>query len=203
MFLSGLGMTGYTGYFWMSDIGEPKAEDTVVVSAASGAVGSIAAQVAKLAGAIVIGIAGGPEKCAYLTDNLNLDAAIDYKSEDVSEVLRVVCPDGIDLYSDNVGGDILSAILNQINYQGRIVVCGGISQYDDFGNAAGPANFMSVVTHSLKMQGFTMRDYMHRVPEALEWLVPAWKDGRIKFREHIVEGIESFPDALHTFSDVY
>jgi len=195
-FLSGLGMTGYTGYFGMSDIGQPKKGETVVVSAASGAVGSIAVQVAKLSGARVVGIAGGPDKCRYLTDDLGLDAAIDYKNSDVDTALKANCPDGVDLYFDNVGGDILSAILDQMNYQGRVVVCGGISQYNDFGNATGPASFMTIVTHSLKMQGFTMRDYMHRVPEALDWLVPAWKEDRIKFREHIVEGIENFPDAF-------
>ena len=196
LLLSGLGMTGYTGYFGMTDIGQPQEGETVVVSAASGAVGSIAAQAAKLAGARVIGIAGGPDKCGYLIEELGLDAAIDYKKGDINAALSASCPDGIDLYFDNVGGDILSAVLNQINYQGRIVVCGGISQYDDFASAAGPANFMTVVTHSLTMRGFTMRDYMHRVPEALNWLVPAWKEGRIKFREHIVEGIENFPEAF-------
>ncbi|WP_164118582.1 NADP-dependent oxidoreductase [Sphingorhabdus sp. Alg239-R122] len=196
LFLSGLGMTGYTGYFGMTDIGQPKDGETVVVSAASGAVGSIAAQAAKLAGAHVIGIAGGPDKCSYLTDELGLDGAIDYKRDDVEAALHANCTNGIDLYFDNVGGDILSAVLNQMNYQGRIVVCGGISQYDDFAGATGPANFMTVVTHSLTMRGFTMRDYMHRVPEALGWLVPAWKDGRIKFREHILEGVENFPDAF-------
>jgi NADPH-dependent curcumin reductase CurA len=195
-FLSGLGMTGYTGYFGMTDIGKPQEGETVVVSAASGAVGSIAAQIAKLAGARVVGMAGGPNKCGYLVDGLGLDAAIDYKKGEIDAALKANCPDGIDLYFDNVGGDILSAVLNQMNYQGRIVVCGGISQYDDFASAAGPANFMTVVTHSLTMRGFTMRDYMHRVPEALEWLVPAWKEGRIKFREHIVEGVENFPDAF-------
>jgi NADPH-dependent curcumin reductase CurA len=192
-FLSGLGMTGYTGYFGMSDLGEPKEGETVVVSAASGAVGSIAAQVAKAAGARVIGIAGGPEKCAYLLDELSLDAAIDYKAGDIGEALAQACPDEIDLYFDNVGGETLEAVLGLMKYQGRIVVCGAISQYGDFAGAQGPANFMSVVTHSLQINGFTMRDYMHRVPEALEWLVPAWKDGRLKMREHIVEGIENFP----------
>ncbi len=194
-FLSGLGMTGYTGYFGMSDLGRPKEGETVVVSAASGAVGSIAAQVAKDAGARVIGIAGGPKKCAYLLDELGLDAAIDYKGGDVDEALAQACPDEIDLYFDNVGGETLEAVLGLMKYRGRIVVCGGISQYGDFAGARGPANFMSVVTHSLTIRGYTMRDYMHRVPEALEWLVPAWKDGRLKMREHVVEGIENFPDA--------
>lgn len=195
-FLSGLGMTGYTGYFGMSDLGRPKEGETVVVSAASGAVGSIAAQLAKAAGARVIGIAGGPTKCSYLVDALGLDAAIDYKSVDVAEALAQNCPDEIDLYFDNVGGETLEAALGLMKYRGRIVVCGAISQYGDFAGAQGPANFMSVVTHSLSIHGFTMRDYMHRVPEALEWLVPAWKDGRLKMREHLVEGIENFPDAF-------
>lgn len=195
-FLSGLGMTGYTGYFGMSDIGQPKEGETVVVSAASGAVGSIAAQVAKLAGARVIGIAGGPKKRAYLTDEFGLDAAIDYKNEDVGKALKAACPDEIDLYFDNVGGGTLEAVLGLMKYRGRIVVCGGISQYGDFAGARGPANFMSIVTHSLLIRGFTMRDYLHRVPEALAWLVPAWKEGRLKMREHVVEGIEHFPDAF-------
>ena len=194
-YLSGLGMTGYTGYFGMSDLGEPNEGETVVVSAASGAVGSIAAQYAKLAGARVIGIAGGPKKCAYLLDELGLDLAIDYKNNDVGEALAKACPDEIDLYFDNVGGPTLEAALGLMKYRGRIVVCGGISQYDDFAGARGPANFMSVVTHSLTIRGFTMRDYMHRVPEALEWLVPAWREGRLKMREHVVNGIENFPDA--------
>ncbi len=194
-FLSGLGMTGYTGFFGMSDLGRPKMGETVVVSAASGAVGSIAAQVAKAAGARVIGIAGGPEKCAYLQAELGLDHAIDYKNCNVGDALAKACPDEIDLYFDNVGGETLEAVLGLMKYQGRIVVCGAISQYDDFAGALGPANFMSVVTHSLTIRGFTMRDYMHRVPEALGWLVPAWKDGRLKMREHVVEGIEKFPDA--------
>lgn len=194
-FLSGLGMTGCTGYFGMSDIGEPQEGETVVVSAASGAVGAVAAQVAKLSGARVIGIAGGPEKCAYLLDELRLDGAIDYKQGDVRDALKRACPGEIDLYFDNVGGETLEAVLGLMKFQGRVVVCGAISQYGDFANASGPANFMSVVTHSLTLRGFTMRDYMHRVPEALGWLVPAWKSGRLKMREHVLQGIEKFPDA--------
>ena len=195
LYLSGLGMTGYTGYFGMMDIGMPQADETVVVSAASGAVGGIASQLAKRVGARVIGIAGGPEKCAYLTDVLGLDAAVDYKNENVQASVRAAAPDGVDLYFDNVGGDILDTLLTQMNYRGRIVVCGGISQYADWDAAKGPANYMRLVTHSLTMRGFTMRDYMHRVPEALSALASGWADGSIKFREHVLEGIESFPDA--------
>ena len=194
-FLSGLGMTGYTGFFGMSDIGQPKEGETVVVSAASGAVGSIAAQVAKAADARVIGIAGGAQKCAYLREELRLDEVIDYKEGDIAAALTLACPDDIDLYFDNVGGETLEAVLGLMKYKGRIVICGAISQYGDFAGARGPANFMSVVTHSLSIRGFTMRDYMHRVPEALAWLIPAWKEGRLKIREHVVEGIENFPDA--------
>ncbi|MEP0391897.1 MAG: NADP-dependent oxidoreductase [Erythrobacter sp.] len=194
-FLSGFGMTGYTGFFGMSDIGQPKPRETVVVSAASGAVGSIAAQIANAAGARVIGIAGGPEKCAYLQSELGLGHAIDYKNCNVGDALKKACPDEIDLYFDNVGGETLEAVLGLMKHQGRIVVCGAISQYADFAGAQGPANFMAVVTHSLSIRGFTMRDYMHRIPEALEWLVPAWREGRLKMREHVVEGIEKFPDA--------
>ena len=195
LYLSGLGMTGYTGYFGMMDIGIPQAGETVVVSAASGAVGGIASQFAKRAGARVIGIAGGSEKCAYLTDVLGLDAAVDYKNENVQVGVRAAAPDGVDLYFDNVGGDILDTLLTQMNYRGRIVVCGGISQYADWDAAKGPANYMRLVTHSLTMRGFTMRDYMHRVPEALSVLASGWADGSIKFREHVLEGIRSFPDA--------
>ncbi|WP_299079305.1 NADP-dependent oxidoreductase [uncultured Paraglaciecola sp.] len=195
-YLAGLGMTGFTGYFGMTDIGQPQAGETVVVSAASGAVGSIAAQVAKLAGARVIGIAGGPEKCAYLLDTLKLDGVIDYKNDHMPSALKRECPKGIDVYFDNVGGATLDAVLACINYQGRIVVCGAVSQYADFANVSGPANFMTVVTHSLKIQGFTMKDYMHRVPEAFSYLLKAKQTGDIIFREHIVAGLENFQSAL-------
>ena len=201
LFLSGLGMTGYTAYFGMMDIGAPQAGETVVVSAASGAVGGIASQLAKRAGARVIGIAGGPEKCAYLTDVLGLDVAVDYKNDEVQAGVRAAAPNGVDLYFDNVGGDILDALLAQMNYRGRIVVCGGISQYADWDAAKGPANYMRLVTHSLTMRGFTMRDYMHRVPEALNALTSGWADGTIKFREHVLEGIESFPNAYEMLFD--
>lgn len=195
-YLSGLGMTGYTGYFGMTDIGQPKEGETIVVSAASGAVGSIASQVAKLSGARVIGIAGGPQKCAYLKDTLKLDGVIDYKNEDMHEALKRECPKGIDVYFDNVGGETLEAVLGRINYQARIVVCGAISQYGNMAEAQGPRNFMAVIAQSLKIQGFTMKDYMDRIPEAFMYLLQAKTKGEIVFREHIVEGIENFPAAM-------
>lgn len=195
-YLSGLGMTGYTGYFGMMDIGKPEPSKTVVVSAAAGAVGSIAAQVAKMAGARVIGIAGGPIKCAFLKEELLLDGAIDYKSENIGEGLARECPDGIDIYFDNVGGEILDAVLARINYKGTIVVCGAISQYADWHKQQGPKNYMQLIAQSAKMQGFTMKDYMHRIPEAVAALSVAQKKGELIFREHVVDGIESFPQAF-------
>ena len=127
--------------------------------------------------------------------SLTRDPLRDIADGEIAEALAQACPNEIDLYFDDVGSETLEAVLGLMTYQGRIVVCGAISQYGDFAGAKGPANFMAVVTHSLTIRGFTMRDYMHRVPEALEWLVPAWKDGRLKMREHVVEGIENFPDA--------
>ena len=195
-YLSGLGMTGYTGYFGMMDIGQPEPGKTVVVSAAGGAVGSIAAQFARNAGARVVGIAGGPTKCSFLMDELKLDGAIDYKNEDIGEALNRECPEGVDIYYDNVGGEILDAVLARINYKGTIVVCGAISQYADWHSQKGPKNYMQLIAQSAKMQGFTMKDYMHRIPEAITALLTAQKKGDVIFREHIVEGIESFPKAF-------
>lgn len=196
LFLSGLGMTGYTAYFGMMDIGRPKAGETVVVSAAAGAVGSMAAQLAKNAGARVIGIAGGAEKCRYLSETLKLDAAIDYKSENIAARLDELAPDYIDLYYDNVGGEILDLALARMKYQGRVVVCGAISQYGDMDNQQGPTNFMQIVTQSIKMQGFTMRDYMHRIPEAVDALAAGLQDGSLISRQHILDGLEWFPDGF-------
>lgn len=195
-YLSGLGMTGYTGYFGMMDIGRPEPGKTVVVSAAAGAVGTIAAQLARNAGASVIGIAGGPDKCTFLKDELKLDGAIDYKNEDIGDALTRECPDGIDIYFDNVGGETLDAVLARINYKGTIIVCGAISQYADWQNQVGPKNYMQLIAQSAKMQGFTMKDYMHRIPEALTALATAQKKGELIFREHIVEGIEKFPESF-------
>lgn len=205
LYLSGLGMTGYTAYFGMLDIGQPKAGETVVVSAASGAVGSVAAQLAKNAGARVIGIAGGPEKCRYLTQELGLDGAVDYKAGNLNEQLKALTPNRVDVYFDNVGGEILDALLLRMNYKGRIVVCGGISQYgaqsQSQGEVKGPSNYLVMVAQSLTMRGFTMKDYMHRVPEALPVLAKSWSQGDLKFREHVVEGVENFPEAFEMLFD--
>jgi NADPH-dependent curcumin reductase CurA len=194
--LSVLGMTGFTGYFGMLDIGRPRAGQTVVVSAASGAVGSVAAQIAKREGARVMGIAGGPEKCAYLTDDLGLDGAIDYKAGPVADRLKAETPDGIDVYFDNVGGEILDAALMRINQGARIVLCGGISQYADMAEASGPDNYLQLISKSGTMRGFTMMDYMHRIPEAFADLSSWVADGSLHHRQHIIDGLENFPEAF-------
>ncbi len=196
LFLSGLGMTGYTAYFGVTDIGRPQPGETMVVSAAAGAVGAIACQVGRIQGARVVGIAGGAAKRAFLLEELKVDAAIDYKAGDIARQLAVAAPDGIDVYFDNVGGEILDAVLGQINRHGRIVVCGGISQYGDMDLVRGPSNYLQLIAQSARMQGFTMRDYIDRIPEAFMALA-GWRGaGKLVFREHVVKGIERFPEAF-------
>ena len=195
-FLGGLGMTGFTAYFGLLDIGQPKAGDTVVVSSAAGAVGHIVAQIAKLKGCRVVGIAGGPEKCNYLRDELKLDAAIDYRTNNLASDLQAATPDGIDVYFDGVGGETLDTVLGMANRHARIVACGAISGYVDPNGPRGLANYTKVITQSLMIRGFTMVDYMHRIEEAFVDLLTWEHEGKIVFREHILEGIESFPRAL-------
>ena len=196
LFLSGLGMTGYTAYFGVMDIGRPMAGETMVVSAAAGAVGSIACQIGRIQGARVIGIAGGADKCAFLLDELKVDAAIDYKKGDIAQQLADVTPNGVDVYFDNVGGEILDAILGRINRHGRIVVCGGISQYGNMDEVKGPANYLQLIAQSARMQGFTMRDYLDRIPEAFMALAGWRGEGTLVIREHLLSGIEQFPAAF-------
>ena len=195
-YLSGLGMTGYTAYFGLLDVGKPQAGQTVVVSAAAGAVGSIVCQIAKIKGCRVVGIAGGEEKTQYLKEALGVDAVIDYKAGPIASALKVAAPQGVDVYFDNVGGDILDAVLMQVNRHARIVVCGGISQYLDIEQVRGPANYLQLIAQSATMQGFTMRDYMSRVPEAFMALAGWNAKGEVKFRDHVLKGIESFPQAF-------
>ena len=195
-YMSGLGMPGYTAYFGLLDIGKPQEGETVVVSAASGAVGHIVCQIAKLKGCRVIGIAGGPEKCAYLRNELGVDGVIDYKTEDLQTALKVHAPDGIDVYFDGVGGETLDSVLTQINRHARLVICGAISQYGDMHNMKGPGNYMQLIAQSGTMQGFTMRDYMARIPEAFMAIYQWHQAGKIQFHEHILEGIEQFPEAV-------
>ncbi|MGA7294616.1 MAG: NADP-dependent oxidoreductase [Terriglobales bacterium] len=194
--LSVLGMTGMTAYFGLLDTGQPKPGDTVVVSAAAGAVGSIAGQIARIKDCRVIGIAGGPDKCRYIAQDLGFDAAIDYKSENVRKSLRNHCPDGIDVYFDNVGGTILEAALANLARGARIVICGAISQYCNTGPTAGPSNYMSLLTNRAMMKGMLVMDYFDRYPQAGAEMAAWMAAGKLKSREDIVEGLATFPETL-------
>jgi NADPH-dependent curcumin reductase CurA len=195
-YLSVLGMTGMTAYFGLLDTGQPKAGETVVVSAAAGAVGAVVGQIAKIKGCRVVGIAGGAEKCRYIVHELGFDAAVDYKSEDVSRSLRKHCPEGIDVYFDNVGGAILDAALAQLRMHARIVICGAISQYCNTGPIAGPNNYLSLLTNRATMKGMLVLDYVDRYPQAGEEMVEWMAAGKLKSREDIVEGLATFPETL-------
>ena len=165
--VGGLGMPGWTAYFGLLEVGQPKPGETVVVSAASGAVGSVVGQIAKIKGCRAVGIAGGPDKCRYLTDELGLDAAVDYKAGNLAADLRAACPDGIDVYFENVGGEILDTVLSQMKLFGRIPVCGLISAYNAPTPPPGPRNLASVLINRLKMQGLIVFDWADRIPEAI------------------------------------
>ena len=194
VFLSTLGMTGLTAYFGLLDTGRPEPGDTVVVSAAAGAVGAVVGQIAKIKGCRVVGIAGGAQKCAYLRE-LGFDAAIDYKSENVYKTLQQHCSKGVDVFFDNVGGDQLEAALALLARNGRIVICGAISQYNT-AMMKGPSNYLSLLVNHGTMTGFVVGDYVARWGEALPELAAWIAQGKLKSREHIVEGLESFPRAL-------
>jgi NADPH-dependent curcumin reductase CurA len=196
--LSLFGITGMTAYFGMTDVGNVKEGDVVVVSGAAGATGSTAGQIAKIKGAAkVIGIAGGPDKCASIVDELGFDEAIDYKNEDVAARLREAAPDGIDLFFDNVGGAILDACLANLALRGRIVLCGAISGYNDRGAATGPANYANLIIKRGRMEGFLILDYFGRLDEGRAAVAGWLGEGKIKSSEHIVEGLENAPDALN------
>ena len=196
LFLGPLGMTGLTAYFGLLDIGEPKEDETVVVSAAAGAVGSVVGQIAKIKGCRTVGIAGGETKCTWLTDELGFDAAIDYKNEDVAKGLKNACPDGIDVYFDNVGGKILDAALGRLNQGGRIPLCGAISQYNATEPVPGPYNYLSLLINRARMEGFIVFDYRPRYGEALEQLGQWVAEGKIQSRSDVVDGLEHAPEAL-------
>jgi len=191
-----LGITGLTAYFGLLDLGHPAEGETVVVSGAAGATGSVAGQIAKIVGARVIGIAGGPAKCGWLTQEAHFDAAIDYKSEDVAARLRALCPDGVDVYFDNVGGAILDAVLGQIAQRARVVLCGGISGYNEKEPPPGPRNLMNLVIRRARMEGFIVLDYLPRFGEGLTALARWLGEGRIAHREDIQEGLENAPRTL-------
>lgn len=195
-YLGALGMPGMTAYFGLLSVCEPKEGETVVVSGAAGAVGSVVGQIAKIKGCHTVGIAGGPEKCRYLTDELGFDAAIDYKADDVRKALGEHCSDGVDVYFDNVGGEILDLVLEQLARNARISICGAISQYNNTGPIAGPSNYLSLLVNHGRMEGFVVSDYAAQFPEAFKELAVWIGEGQIKAREHIVEGIETFPETF-------
>jgi len=194
-YLGALGMPGLTAYFGLLDIGRPKEGETVVVSAASGAVGAVAVQIAKIKGCRVVGIAGGPDKCRYVAEELGCDAAIDYKKEDVREALARHCPKGIDIYFDNVGGEILDIVLSLLARRARVIICGAISQYNQAA-FQGPRNYLSLLVNHALMEGFVVFDYLPRYPEGRQALAEWASSGRLRAREHIVDGLETFPETL-------
>jgi NADPH-dependent curcumin reductase CurA len=190
-------MTGLTAYFGMLDVGKVKEGETVVVSGAAGAVGSVAGQIGKLKGARVIGIAGGGEKCAWLTGELGFDAAIDYKSQDVRKALRTHAPGGVDVFFDNVGGEILDAVLTRLARHARIVICGAVSQYNNTEPMRGPSNYMSLLVFRASMTGMVVFDYAARYGEAIAELAGWMGEGLLVSREDVVRGgVEDFHETL-------
>jgi NADPH-dependent curcumin reductase CurA len=193
--ISVLGMPGMTAYVGLLDIGQPKPGETVVVSAASGAVGSIVGQLAKIKECRAIGVAGSPAKCSYVVDELGFDACINYKTDDLVPALRAACPKGIDIYFDNVGGAVLAAALRALNRGARIPLCGMISEYNATTNPAGP-NLRPLLVHRAMIKGFIVSDHFDRFPAFLQECTPLVASGRLKHREHIVDGLEAAPSAL-------
>jgi NADPH-dependent curcumin reductase CurA len=190
-----IGATGLTAYVGIVDIGEVKEGETVVVTAAAGATGSIAVQIAKLLGARVIGIAGSDEKCAWLVDDLGIDGAINYKRDDVHARLKELCPKRIDVFFDNVGGPVLDAGLARLNMHGRVVLCGAISSYNDAHRPPGPANYLNLIQRRASMRGFLSLDHWGRFAEIAATLSGWVAEGKLTYRAHFFEGLESAPGA--------
>lgn len=194
--LNALGMPGMTAFFGLREVGQPKPGETVVVSGAAGAVGMTVGQVAKKMGCRVVGIAGGEEKCRFVVEQLGFDACIDYKAGSVHAGLKEHCPQGVDVYFDNVGGDILDAVLTRINMKARIVICGAISQYNATSQVKGPANYLSLLVNRARMEGMVVFDYAPRYAEGVATLAGWMQEGSVKSIEYVVEGFERFPEAL-------
>jgi NADPH-dependent curcumin reductase CurA len=194
--LNVLGMPGMTGYFGLMDVGQPKPGETVVVSGAAGAVGQTVGQLAKILGCRVVGIAGGPAKCDWVVRELGFDACIDYKAGDVKAGLKAHAPKGVDIYFDNVGGEILDAVLTRINRRARIVICGAISQYNNTTPVKGPSNYLSLLVNRARMEGIVVFDYAARFPVAVAELSGYLRGGRMKSKEDVVHGLSHFPSAL-------
>jgi NADPH-dependent curcumin reductase CurA len=194
--LNVLCMPGMTGYFGLMDVGLPKAGETVVVSGAAGAVGQTVGQMAKIKGCRVVGIAGGAAKCDWVVKELGFDACIDYKAGDVKAGLKEHCPKGVDIYFDNVGGDILDAVLTRINRGARIIICGAISQYNNTTPVKGPANYLSLLVNRARMEGIVVFDYADRYHLAIAEMAGYLKTGQMKSKEDVVVGIQTFPETL-------
>ena len=200
-FLGAMGHIGFTAYFGLMDIGQPKPRETLVVSAAGGAVGSLAGQMGKIAGCRVVGIAGSDEKCDWLTHELGFDAAINYRKEKVVEGLARTCPNGIDIDFENVGGELLDAVLERMNLGARIVLCGLISQYNATAPVPGPYNFFNLVVRRGRAQGFIVLDFAARFEEAAATIIPWLLSGKLKYRIDLVEGLHNAPAALNRLFD--
>ncbi len=201
MALGVLGHIGLTAYFGLLEIGKPVKGDTVLVSAAAGATGSLVAQIAKLRGCRVVGTAGGPDKCRYLIDELGIDAAIDYKNtEHLTKAIAEACPDGVNVFFDNVGGGVLDAALANLAMRGRVVLCGAISQYNA-AETTGPKNYLALLVQRGTMEGFIVLDYVKRAPEAVAALLPWLMEGKLKLRLDIVHGLEHASSALRRLFD--
>ena len=200
-FLGALGMTGLTAYFGITDVAKVEEGDTVVISAAAGAVGSVAGQIAKILGARVVGIAGGPEKCAWLVDELGFDAAVDYKADDWRAQLKEATPGGIDVNFENVGGEIMDAVFSRLKIGGRVALCGLISDYNNPDDPVGLRNFGAIITKRATVQGFLILDYFDRIKDATTQLAQWIGEGKLQSRETIVEGLANTPESLNLLFD--
>lgn len=197
MYIGTLGMPGMTAYFGITEVAKLKEGETVLVSGAAGAVGSIVGQIAKIKGCQVIGIAGGPKKCKYVVEQLGFDACIDYKNENVATRFKEECPKGVDIYFDNVGGEILDIALTRLRRHARIVICGAISQYNNKTNIKGPSNYLSLLVNRASMTGMVVFDYADRYKEGAQILGGWLAQGKLKSREDVYEGIENFPETFN------
>jgi len=194
--LGPLGMTGMTAYFGLLDVGAAKPGETVLVSGAGGAVGSMVGQIARIHGCRAVGIAGTDDKCRWITEELGFDAAINYKTADLHQEIRRTCPKGIDVYFDNVGGDILDTALRSLAMHARVVICGAISQYNATEPVKGPSNYLNLLVQRARMEGFLVFDFRARFPEAQAEMGRWIADGKLHHREDVVEGLENAPQAL-------
>ncbi|MDH3754030.1 MAG: NADP-dependent oxidoreductase [Acidimicrobiia bacterium] len=194
--LSVYGVTGLTAYFGLLDVGRPVAGETVLVSGAAGATGSVVGQIARIKGCRVVGIAGSDEKCAWLTEELGFDAAINYRTDDVAVAMAAACPDGVDVFFDNVGGDILEAAIGNLALRGRIVLCGAIAQYNDETPRPGPANLATLIANRGRMEGFIILDYLDRAAEAMLELAGWVMGGELTYRTDVIDGLDNAPAAL-------